>query len=204
LAHGNGAIMAFHLDQHYCLPAQHGLSVNGLQRLPATPTALSVLPVIWLTFCTCNIFWPGPTHMLQGRCRIEFVMTSQAFSVLTSLVDKLYKAMLDGDAIPCQFVVFANFCNKVEEFSSCLKAYLDLKGYAGDISTVVGTQYKEQKMYHATLFLNDTPGRCILLTMAFLMPLHPQWDVTQLSHRYLLCQSRKRAHWMPSRCLPPN
>ena len=37
--------------------------------------------------------------------------------------------------------------------------YLDLKGYTGDVITVVGTQYKEQKMHHAALFLNDTPGR---------------------------------------------
>jgi hypothetical protein len=40
-------------------------------------------------------------------------------------------------------------CNKVEEFFSCLKAYFDLKGYTGDFITVVGTQYKEQKMHHA-------------------------------------------------------
>jgi hypothetical protein len=65
-----------------------------------------------LTFCLCNIFWPGPEHMLQRLWLIEFVMTLQPFSVLTSLVDKLYKAM-DGDAIWHQFVVFASFHNKV-------------------------------------------------------------------------------------------
>jgi hypothetical protein len=40
---------------------------------------------------------------------------------------------MEADAIRCQFVVFANFCNKVEDFSSRLKAYLDLKGYTGDV-----------------------------------------------------------------------
>jgi hypothetical protein len=89
-----------------------------------------------LTFCCRNIFWPGPTHMLQCRCQIEFVMTSQPFTILTSIVDKLYKKM-EADAIRRQFVVFANFCNKVEDFSSRLMAYLDLKGYTGDVITVL-------------------------------------------------------------------
>jgi hypothetical protein len=34
-----------------------------------------------------------------------------------------------------------------------------LKGLLGDVITVVGTQFKEQKMHHAGLFLNDAPGR---------------------------------------------
>jgi hypothetical protein len=85
-------------------------------------------------------------------------MTLKPFTVLTSIVKKLYKAM-DEDAVRCQFVVFANFQNKVEEFSTCLKAYFDLKGYTNDVITVVGSQYKEQKMHHAVLFLNDTPDR---------------------------------------------
>jgi hypothetical protein len=51
------------------------------------------------------------------------------------------------------FVVFANFQNKVEEFSTRLKAYLNLKGYTGDVITVIGTQYKEQKMHHAALYI---------------------------------------------------
>jgi hypothetical protein len=59
--------------------------------------------------------------MLQHHSQIEFVMTLQLFSVLTSLVDKLYKVM-DDDAVQRKFVVFANFHNKVEEFFSCLKA----------------------------------------------------------------------------------
>jgi hypothetical protein len=65
-------------------------------------------------------------------------MTLQPFSILTSIVDKLYKAM-DKDAIRHQFVVFANFPKKVKEFSLRLKAYLDLKGYTGNVITVVGT-----------------------------------------------------------------
>jgi hypothetical protein len=125
----------------------------------ATTTILEQTTLLTgLIFCRRNIFWPGPSHMLQRRCQIEFVMTSQPFSVLTSIVEKLYKAM-DEDAIRRQFVVFANFRNKVEEFSTRLKAYLDLKGHTGDVITVVGSQYKEQKMHHAALFLNDTPDR---------------------------------------------
>jgi hypothetical protein len=85
-------------------------------------------------------------------------MTLQPFTVLTSIVKKLCKA-IDKDTIWRQFVVLANFRNKVEEFSTCLKAYFDLKGYTGDVITVVGTQYKEQNMCHAALFLNDTPDR---------------------------------------------
>jgi hypothetical protein len=125
----------------------------------ATTTILEQTTLLTgLIFCRRNIFWPGPSHMLQRRCQIEFVLTSQPFSVLTGIVDKLYLKM-DEDAIRRQFVVFANFRNKVEEFSTRLKAYLDLKGYTGDVITVVGTQYKEQKMHHAALFLNDTPDR---------------------------------------------
>jgi hypothetical protein len=125
----------------------------------ATTTILEQTSLLTgLSFSRRNIFWPGPAHMLQRRCQIEFVMTSQPFTILTSMVDKLYRLM-DEDAIRRQFVVFANFRNKVEEFSTRLKAYLDLKGYAGDVITVVGTQYKEQKMHHAALFLNDTPDR---------------------------------------------
>jgi hypothetical protein len=66
---------------------------------------------------------------------------------------------MDEDVIRRQFVVFANFRNKVEEFSTLLKAYLDLKGHTGEVITVVGTHYKEQKMHHAALFFNDTPDR---------------------------------------------
>jgi hypothetical protein len=94
----------------------------------------------------------------QRHCQLEFIMTSQPFGILTSLVDNLYKAM-EGNAIRRQFVVFANFWNKVEAFSLRLKAYLDLKGYVGDIITVVGTQCQEQKMHHTALFLDDTPNR---------------------------------------------
>jgi hypothetical protein len=111
-----------------------------------------------LIFCRRNIFWLGPLHMLQHQSQIEFVMTSQPFTVLTSIVNKLFNAM-DEDGIRRQFVVFANFRNKVEEFTTRLKAYFDLKGYTGDLITLVGTQYKEQKMHHAALFLNNTPNR---------------------------------------------
>jgi hypothetical protein len=96
--------------------------------------------------------------MLQHRCQIEFDMTLQPFTVLASIVNKLFKTM-DKDGVRWQFIVFANFCNKVEEFSTCLKAYVDLKGYTGDVITVVGTQYKEQKMHHAALFLKETPSQ---------------------------------------------
>jgi hypothetical protein len=67
-------------------------------------------------------------------------------------MDKLYKAM-DGDAIWCQFVVLANFCNKVKEFSSCLKAYLDLKGCTGDVITVGGHSIQGAKDAPCHLFL---------------------------------------------------
>jgi superfamily II DNA helicase RecQ len=60
----------------------------------ATKTILEQTTLLTgLTFCKRNIFWPGPSHMLQRRCQIEFIMTSQPFSILTSIVDKLYKAM---------------------------------------------------------------------------------------------------------------
>jgi hypothetical protein len=85
-------------------------------------------------------------------------MTLRPFNVLNFLVDKIYNVM-DDDAIWHQFVLFANFCNTSEEFSSCLKDYLDLKGYTGNFSAVIGNQYKEQKMNHASLFLNDTLDR---------------------------------------------
>ena len=85
-----------------------------------------------LTFCRRNIFWPGPAHMLQRRCQIEFVMTNQPFTILTS-IDKVYKKM-EADSVRRQFVVFANFRNKVEDFSSRLKAFLDLKGYTRNAS----------------------------------------------------------------------
>jgi hypothetical protein len=84
-------------------------------------------------------------------------MTLQPFTVLTCIIEKLSKAM-DEDAIRRQVVVFANFRTKVEDFSTRLKAYFDLKGYTSDVITVLGTQYKEQKMHHATLFLNDAPS----------------------------------------------
>ena len=60
---------------------------------------------------------------------------------------------MEGNAIRRQFVVFANFRTKIKDFASRLKVYLDLKGYAGDVTTVASTQYKKQKMHHATLFL---------------------------------------------------
>jgi hypothetical protein len=125
----------------------------------ATTTILSQTTLLTgLVFSRRNIFWPGPNDMLQRRCQFEFLMTSQPFGILTSIVDKSYKKM-EADGIRRQIVVFANFRNKVEDFSNRLKAYLDLKGHVGDVITVVGTQFKEQKMHHAGLFLNDTPGR---------------------------------------------
>jgi hypothetical protein len=65
---------------------------------------------------------------------------------------------MEADGIRRQTVVFANFRNKVEDFSNRLKAYLDLKGHVGDVIAVVGAQFKEQKMHHAGLFLNNAPG----------------------------------------------
>jgi hypothetical protein len=53
-----------------------------------------------LIFCQCNIFWPGPANMLQHHCQIEFA------------------------TVWCQVVVFANFCNKVKKFSTCVKSIL--------------------------------------------------------------------------------
>ena len=67
---------------------------------------------------------------------------------------------MEADGIGRQIVVFANFRNEVEDFSNRPKACLDLKGHVGDVITaVVGAQFKEQKMHHAGLFLNDAPGR---------------------------------------------
>jgi hypothetical protein len=124
----------------------------------ATTTILEQASLLTgLTFCLWNIFWPGPTHTLQHSCQIEFFMALQPSSILTSLADKLYKAM-DGDAVWHQSVVFANFCCKAKEFSTQLNAYLDLKEYTGNVITIVSTQYKEQHMHHVTFFLNDTPN----------------------------------------------
>jgi hypothetical protein len=73
---------------------------------------------------------------------------------------------MERDAVRRQFVVFANFRTKVEDFLTWLKAYLDLKGYTGDVITVVGTQYKEQKMHHAALFLrNNVPDTTLFHKM---------------------------------------
>jgi hypothetical protein len=157
-------------NEFYALKAKAfaPLSLSGGKRskipslfMTATATATMLSQTTLLTglvFSRCNIFWPGPKDMLQRRCQFEFIITSQPFSILTSIVDKFYKQM-EADGIRRQIVVFANFRNKVEDFSNRLKAYLDLKGHVGDVITVVGTQFKEQKMHHASLFLNDAPGR---------------------------------------------
>jgi hypothetical protein len=110
-----------------------------------------------LVFSGRNIFWPGPNDMLQRRCQFEFLMTSQPFGILNSIVDKSHKKM-EADGIRPQIVVFAHFRNEVEDFNR-LKAHLDLKGHVGDVIAVVGAQFEEQKMHHAGLFLNGAPGR---------------------------------------------
>jgi hypothetical protein len=73
------------------------LSLSGGKRpiifmtATATTTILEQTSLLTgLTFCLCNI---GPAQM-----PIEFVMTLPPFSVLTSLVDKLYQVM-DGGAV---------------------------------------------------------------------------------------------------------
>ena len=111
--------------------------------------------LIELPFCQQSLFWPGPSICYSGT-PIEFVITLQLLSILTSIVDKLYKVMED-DAIRRHFVVFAYFHTKVKGFFTWLKVYLYLKGYSGDVIMVMSLQDKEQKMHHADFFLNDAP-----------------------------------------------
>lgn len=91
--------------------------------------------------------------MLQHRCQIEFALSTQPFSILTSIVEKLYKKM-EADPIWRQFVVFATFCNKVQDFSSCLKAYLNLKGYTGNVSSLLWALNTRSKICTMPLYFS--------------------------------------------------
>jgi hypothetical protein len=90
------------------------LSLSGGKRssmpilfMTATATTAMLSQTALLTglvFSRRNIFWPGPNNMLQRRCQFEFLMTSQPFGILTSVVEKMCKKM-EADGIRRQIVV---------------------------------------------------------------------------------------------------